>query len=345
MFTQLTDTQAKNAINTEQLYSLYREALIKSLSYRGGMSWKTVNGTDYLYRLRDRKGNAKSLGPRSESTEDIYRTFVAGRQETQQRLASLKVKLDEQARLNKALRIARCPRIVAEIARTLDLAGLMGKGVEIIGTNAMYAYEAMAGVFVLQETLETNDVDILFDSRSKISLLAPEENLSDEGILGLLKNVDPSFSIVESSNYRAANKDGFLVDLIRQTPNPPWVNAPSGLGENDLVATDIWNMKWLLSMPKVSQTVIGQDGYPFLMSVPDPRAFALFKYWLSNSDERNPKKKERDRHQSVVVRDLIANFLPQYPFASDQLKAFPADTVERFLSDQDGQDAATQPAP
>lgn len=44
----------------------------------------------------------------------------------------------------------------------------------------MYAYEAMSGVFVLQESLETSDVDLLFDGRAKISLFAPEENLTDE---------------------------------------------------------------------------------------------------------------------------------------------------------------------
>lgn len=332
MLSKLTDNQSKNAINTEQLYSIYREAQIKSIFYRGGMTWKTINGAYYLYRLLDRKGNAKSLGPRSEKTEAIHKAFIDGREEIQQRLASLKDKLDEQARMNKALRIARCPTIVANIARTIDLSGLMGKGIEIIGTNAMYAYEAMAGVFFLQESLETNDVDLLFDSRSKIAL-APEENITDDGILGLLRKADPSFQIVESSNFRASNKDGFLVDLIRQTSNPPWKNTPSGLGKNDLVATDIWNMKWMLSMPKVTQTVIAQDGQPFRMTVPDPRAFALFKYWLSESDERNPKKKSRDRNQAIAVREILTNLLPQYPLNSDQMRAFPADTVTKFLLD------------
>lgn len=334
MFTQLTENQLKNLINTEQIYSVYREALIKSHDYRGGMTWKTVNGTDYLYRLLDRKGNARSLGPRSEKSEVIYKEFIDGREKIRERLASLKSKLDEQARMNKALRIGRCPAIVAEIARVIDLSGLMGKGIEIIGTNALYAYEAMAGVAFLQENLETEDVDLLFDSRARISLLAPEDDLTDDGIMGMLRKVDSSFQITESLNFRAANKNGFLVDLIRQTPNPPWDNKPSGLGKKDLVAVDIWNMKWMLSMPKVTQMVISQDGQPFMMSVPDPRAFALFKFWLSESDERDPLKKGRDRNQAIAVRDLITKLLPQYPLDKNQLKAFPANTVSRFIAGQ-----------
>lgn len=106
-------------------------------------------------------------------------------------------------------------------------------------------------------------------------------------------------------------------------PEPPWADEASGLGDGDLVATDIWNMKWMLSMPKVSQTVIAKNGMTFMMTVPDPRVFALFKYWLSESDERDPRKKGRDKTQALIVRDLVNNYLPQYSFTEKQLKLFP----------------------
>lgn len=327
MFNQLTDTQSKYFINTEQIYTLYRDAMIHSVDYRGGMTWKTVNGTEYLYRLLDRTGRAKSLGKRSASTELIFQQFTLAKLKVNERLSSLKPKLAEQARLNVALRLSRCPQIVADISMALDAHGLMGSGIEVIGTNALYAYEAMAGVQILQESLETKDVDLLFDSRAKISLIAPE-TFSPDGIMGVLKKVDSSFRVLEKNNFRAVNDDGFLVDLIRQMPEPPWANEASVLGNGDLVATDIWNMKWLLSMPKVSQTVIAKNGMPFRMVVPDPRAYALFKHWLSASDERDPKKKGRDRTQALIVRDLVNQYLPQYKFTENQLKAFPFKVVE-----------------
>lgn len=328
MFTTLTDTQSKYFINTEQLHLLYKDALIHSIDYRGGMSWKKINGVEYLYRRLDRKGNAKSLGKRSEKTEEIYSQFTQAKTKVQAQLFMLKNKLNEQARMNKALKIARCPQIVSNIVGALDNRGLMGSGIEIIGTNALYAYESMSGVQILQESLETTDIDLLLDSRAKISILAPE-TFSPDGIIGVLKDVDDSFRIVEKSNFRAVNNDGFLVDLIRQMPNPPWANARVNLGQNDMVATDIWNMKWMLSMPKVSQTVIAKNGMPFTMVVPDPRAFALFKFWLSESSERDPKKKGRDKAQSNIVRKLIEDYLPQFKFSSEQLKAFPSDVVAR----------------
>lgn len=42
----------------------------------------------------------------------------------QQRLVQIKAQLDEQARLNKVLRLGRVPRVVARILRTLDEARL-----------------------------------------------------------------------------------------------------------------------------------------------------------------------------------------------------------------------------
>lgn len=326
MFNQMSDMQSKYLVNTEQLYSLYRDAAAHAIDYRGGMRWKTIGDAEYLYRIIDRKGNGRSLGRRSEKTELIYEQFALAKTKVTERLNSLKPKIEEQARLNVALRLSRCPQIVANISMALDEHGLMGAGIEVIGTNALYAYEAMAGVQILQESLETKDVDLLFDSRAKISLIAPE-TFSPDGVMGVLKKVDSSFRVLGENNFRAVNKDGFLVDLIRQMPEPPWAKEASGLGDGDLVATDIWNMKWLLSMPKVSQTVIAKNGMPFRMVVPDPRAYALFKHWLSESDERDPKKKGRDRTQALLVRDLVNQYLPQFKFTASQLKAFPLKRV------------------
>lgn len=328
MFSQLTDMQVKNFINTEQLHLALKDAMTHAIDYRGGLSWKVSRGVEYLYRTLDRNGSAKYIGPRNEKTENIFKQFSDSKLRSSEKISTLKEKIAEQARLNKALKINRCPQIVADIANELDVCGLMGGGIEIIGTNALYAYESMAGVQILQESLATSDVDLLFDTRSKISLVAPE-GLSENGVLGILRKADKSFSIVESKNFRAVNKSGFLVDLIRQMPSPPWKEEASGLADGDLKATDIWNMKWILSMPKVSQTVIATNGIPVMMVVPDPRAFAMFKFWLSESDERDPKKKRRDLAQALIVKKIIDEYLPQYQFSADEMKSFPADIVSR----------------
>ena len=70
--------------------------------YTYGMRWKTVLNTEYLFRDRDRRGNGKSLGPRSLQTEELLAAFTAERSLAQARLQLITEKIQEQARLNKA---------------------------------------------------------------------------------------------------------------------------------------------------------------------------------------------------------------------------------------------------
>ena len=79
------------------------------------MRWKAVRNAEYLFRDRDRHGNGKSLGPRSEKTEALLAAFTAGREAAQERLRLITEKIDEQARLNKALRLNRVLRVVARV--------------------------------------------------------------------------------------------------------------------------------------------------------------------------------------------------------------------------------------
>jgi hypothetical protein len=80
--------------------------------------------------------------------------FTAGREAAQERLRLITEKIDEQARLNKALRLSRVPRAVARVLRELDRAGLHEEFM-VIGTQALYAYEAAGGAhFYLNYSLQ-----------------------------------------------------------------------------------------------------------------------------------------------------------------------------------------------
>ena len=100
-------------------------------------------------------------------------------------------------------------------------------------------------------------------------------------------------------------------------------------GPGDMEAVEIRNLQWLISSPKFSQVVIGDDGYPAPLVVPDPRTFALHKLWLSEQLDREPVKKQRDRDQGLAVAQLIIQYLPQYQFDSSELRMFPKDVVQR----------------
>ena len=148
-------------------------------------------------------------------------------------------------------------------------------------------------------------------------------------MLGLLRKADRSFERIGSQRFRAANKDGYMVDLVKPEPRPIIKRERRRMGgEVDLEAAEIRNLHWLASSPKFRQIVIGDDGYPAAIACPDPRSFALHKLWMSAQPDRKPMKKQRDRSQAIAVAYLVLKYLPQHKFAPSELRMFPKDIVE-----------------
>jgi len=334
----MSANQRRIFIDAVQLYDAYIDAFRENRSYRGGMHWKKSKGREYLFRSRDRYGYGKSLGPRNPETEKTLAEFRSGKEKAKERLSVLKGRLKEQARFCKAASIQRVPRTVTGVLRVLDQNRLLGRNVSIVGTNALYAYEAAAGVFVDSPILATRDMDILWDIRSRLNLVAVDEQ-QGSGMLALLRKADRSFERVERQNFRAVNKDGYLVDLIKPEPRNIFKRERRRMGPpGDLEAAEIRNLQWLVSSPKFKQVVIGDDGYPAAMACPDPRAFALHKIWLSDQADRNPLKKKRDRQQALAVAYLVSRYLPHYRFTSPELRMFPKEVfteAARVISDQE----------
>lgn len=329
MYSTISELQIKHEIDLQQAYAAFRDTQTKLAAYAGGMHWKRIGDADYLYRTKDRLGNAKSLGRRTVETEKIYSSFKLRKDELQQRNEDLMHALSSHTAIAKALRIGTAPNIVGRICERLSQAGLMGKNIMVIGTHALHAYGALAGVRFQAEIAASEDVDLLWDPKSALSIAA--HDMDDGGLLGLLKRVDASFELLENQKFRAANKNGFMVDLIKQTPNPPWLVERNQLaGQDDFVAVEIPNMNWMLSAPRIRQVVVSQNGKPFEMVVPDPRAFALFKLWLSSATERDPIKKPRDLRQAQAVIKLLDERLPQYPLDVGMLQSFPQNVSKRL---------------
>ena len=322
MFQPINSLQAKYTIDSEQLLMAYKDAAVRAQDFVGGMHWKSIGERQYLYKTRDRKGNAKSMGPRSEKTEEILAQFTKGKEASEERLKSLKAQLQTQSKINRAVRAGHVPNEVADICIELDNAQLLDHSITVIGTNAMHVYEAMAGVRFPGDIMATVDIDLLWNHTSKLSV-ASSEHVKESGLLGILKKADNSYEIMQEQRFRAVSSRGYMVDLIRQMPDPPWADEPDRFFENDMVATDIHSMKWLLSAPRVMQTVVALDGRPFRMAAPDPRAFTMFKLWLSRADDREPTKQRRDAEQAAAMIHLIEEHLPHLARAWPSLKSFP----------------------
>jgi hypothetical protein len=324
---ELSDQQRLFLIESEQILTAWREAYLQKQVHRYGMKWVRSGGRDYLVRLRDAKGNGKSLGPRSPETERIHAAFVANKQRADERFAALSAALKQQARLNKAVRLGRLPALIGKILRALDLAGAEHH-FTVIGTHALYAYEAMAAVQCSMDLLASGDVDLLYDPRKPLALTA--EKLDGSGLLGLLRQVDSSFEVVERQPFRAVNREGFMVDLVIP-PEGMGVDRTIRFAADDLVAAEVPSLQWLLSSPQIETTVIATDGNPVWMRCPDPRAFAIHKAWLSAEPGREPVKKGRDLSQAKLVLQLLLTHLPHYPLDERYLRYFPKPIVRDAL--------------
>jgi hypothetical protein len=327
--TELSDNQRRMLIDSRQLWTAWDEAYRRRDSYLGGMSWKDVGGHTYLVKtFADPVTAVKkmtSIGPRSPDTEKILEDFQRNKAEAKERFESLNRRMAEQTRLNKAVYLDRVPTIAAKILRRLHRSGLLGRNVYVTGTNAIYAYEAAAGVVIDRDLTTTGDLDLLMEARAKLRLSI--SGLPAGGLIDMLKEVDKSFA--KQGSFGAVNKDGYGVDLIKSTPTPPWLNEASGFADGDLEAAMIPNMKWIQHSPKFESVAIAEDGFPVPIACPDPRAFALYKLWMATNDpERDPVKRPRDRAQAEVVATIVHRYLPQLPFEAEHLKCFPRAAID-----------------
>ena len=330
---EMSDDQRRIYVDAVQLHEAYMDAFTKSRAYRGGMHWKKAKGKEYLFRSLDRYGYGKSLGVRSKETENIHDNFHNQKKQVLDRLKQLKERLKDQARFCKAARIARVPKIVTAVLRLLEQHQLLGRNLQIIGTNALYAYEARAGVFLERGLLATQDMDVLWDIRPKLRLFAIDD-IDNKGLLDILKKADRSFDLLRKKSFRAVNQAGYLVDLVKPEPKSVFNSENRQVGgADDLMAAEIKNLQWLVSTPKFEQVVIGEDGFPAIMVVPDPRAFAVHKLWVSKQRDREAVRKKRDRSQALAICQLILRYMPEFEIKKEELRMFPEAIIADALAE------------
>ena len=324
---ELNNDQRRELINTRQRFEALRRADARLSAYRGSMVWSRTKGADYLLRsYYDDATSARrqrSLGVRGKETERKKAEFDAGRVEAKTRYEAAREVMTRQAAINRALGLGRVPLLGAKIIRALDDAGLLGNGLRIIGTNALYAYEAAAGVFIDPELATTEDIDLLFDSRAALRFVATEE-VAERGLIGLLRRVDRSFEKT-SQSFRAANDEGYLVDLVKPLREPPWREDRAELAENsnDLTAVEIEGLTWLENAPSFEAIAIDERGGPLRMITVDPRAFAAHKLWVSRQPARDPLKRVRDEAQARALAKLVATRLEHLVYQANELEMLP----------------------
>jgi hypothetical protein len=310
---ELGSTITRQYIDAVALFDALAEATAEAAQVRGGMYWHAgpASSPESKYLVRTTPAGAEtSLGPRTHETQAIYDKFTQRKQESSARLTGLKTAMDQQHRMNRALRVGRVEPLVVALLNRLASTKL-SEHFRVVGTHALYAYEAAAGVRLDAEALATRDIDLLWDTRKRI-IFSTQLARVDSSMLGVLKKVDASFRMRQSQKYTAVNKDGFEVDIIRreQTEGDP---HPIKLSDED---EDFWvaqarRANVLLDSPGFSAVVVATNGTMARMNTVHPATFVKFKRWLARQADRDPLKRRRDVLQAEAVEALLEQYLSQ----------------------------------
>ena len=306
-------SMSRQYIDAVAVFEALEEALDEAAQVRGGMYWHAgpPPSPDAKYLVRTTPAGAEtSLGPRTAELDAIYARFTQRKRESAERVSGLQAALMQQQRLNRALRVGRVDPLVVALLNRLASTKL-SEHFRVVGTHALYAYEAAAGVRLNAETLATRDIDLLWDTRKRI-IFSTQLARVDSSMLGVLKKVDATFRIRKSQKYTAVNKDGFEVDIIRRerAGDDP---HPIKLSDED---EDFWVVQArranvLLESPAYSAVIVASNGSMARMNTVHPATFVAFKRWMSTQAERDALKRRRDALQADTVQELLEKYLPQ----------------------------------
>lgn len=314
----VSDLAARQSIDSNSVFDEYRRVRTEARKYIGGMYWKRQGDHEYLVKTSP-DNRQHRLGPRSQTTEQVYQDFTVNKLQVEKRLKSMSSALTDAQRMNKASKAGRVPRVVVELLQALEDAGL-SKHFVIVGTHALYAYETAAGVRIAPGALATEDVDLLWDARHRVKFLTDMKR-SDASILRILKSIDPSFRRKDMHNEAAINAKGFQVEFLRRMaiegdPHPfRFSDDP-----DDLWPVQARRASTLTDAPKFEHMVISTTGHMALMRTVSPDTFVEFKRWMSGLQDRPAVKKQRDLKQAAIVQTLLDNHLliPMPPVAAKQ---------------------------
>lgn len=304
---------SRQYIDAASVFEALEEAQEEAAQVRGGMYWHAgpPSAPDARYLVRTTPAGAEtSLGARTPETEAIYARFTERKRASAERVRGLQAALVQQQRLNRALRVGRVDPLIVALLNRLASSQLSAH-FRVVGTHALYAYEAAAGVRLDAEALATRDMDLLWDTRKRI-IFSTQLARVDSSMLGVFKKVDATFRMRKGQQYTAVNKDGFEVDIIRRerTGDDP---HPIKLSDED---EDFWvaqarRANVLRDSPGFSAVIVASNGTMARMNTVHPVTFVTFKRWLSAQPDRDAPKRRRDALQADTVKELLEKYLPQ----------------------------------
>jgi hypothetical protein len=326
--TEYSSSQRKQYINSKQIYEHYVEKKNEYfMNYNLSMYWRQSKGKEYLTKKRSLSNKVTSLGVKSSETIKIYEDFLLHKKALKHELTLLEEKLEKIRKLNKIEFLTRVPSALVEIYQKINELKLDDKMI-LIGTNALYAYEAHCSLFVEEEQLATEDIDVLAKESKDLSVVF-REVLPQGKLTSLIKLIDKSFEQDRKIPYRFRNKKGVLLEVISPTNSKKVMKNSDFM---DILNLEMEGMQWLENSRIFKSMVIGEDGKCAVLSTIHPLEYAVYKNWLSKQLDRNIHKKNRDYEQSKLVTELIKNYMVNIDMEVEleKMKHFKSSVVEEY---------------
>ncbi len=332
-FIQFSSDSQRLLANLEQSYATWVDAKRNLDALPTSMYWVDKDGVEYLAIKTTSNDNGTTAGRRSPATESQFQDYTESKNRLKERVSATDEQLRERAGLYRRLRLPSIPDRQAEIIRRLDIEGMMGTDLMVVGTNAFIAYEAACGARFPTGNEETEDFDMAWCRNTKASMHASLALNSINGsgqtkksLFTVLRSLDSSYTINKKKPYQAINNDGYEVELLAAPSTHP-------LPKNEAFEPmqTLTEQEWLLEGQPISAVVATVRGRACPLYVPDPRWMALHKMWLSEKPERNPAKRGKDARQGDVLLDAVRHFLSgSHPLNINFLMSLPEELLPHF---------------
>lgn len=305
------DTALRAAIDLRDAYDATLALWQRLDGLAGRVVWKTAKGRDYLYHVHGHAGIGTSLGPRSPETEARYESFRSQKAATKEHLADTEPDLKRAAAIYVAAGLPVVDSWAAKLFQHLDRAGLLGRQVLVVGTNALPVYQLEAQIRTGQRLHATRDTDIAWSD--------PSEH-AEAVLWPVLREFDPTFTVNAERPFQAIGRGARELELLAAP------RVMRGLLLEPLCPIPLPEQEWLLLGEPLRHVVAGLDRTPTAIVAPDPRYFALHKAWLADKPSRDSLKAPKDRRQAA----LLWSWLPaiaRYPVDEQFVEALPAELV------------------
>lgn len=322
-FYPMNPDQARLLADTGGHYDQWLEASRLKKKYSGWVSWREKGGATYLISGGSGGTNQHSLGLKTPETEAIHDDFVRDKERAKLLYSDIIERINERAVLLKASRLGRILPPQAKVIRSFDVDGLLGVNFLVGGTHAISVYEVLSGQLMQSDMMATEDLDFIWLGGKGMEMLVKQPS---SALLAILKDIDDTYTVNTENTFQVRNSKGLIIDFISDHENA--ANAPSGR----LKPIGIDGQEWLLSLPPVSAVCVDTQGAPVRLFAPDPRMFALHKYWVSMRPDRNPLKSPKDKKQAVAIVELVAKCMPHLRFDVAFIEALPAPLQEIYIT-------------